>query len=509
VLSRTEDPASGNRGLARSSSSLRHTVFRALFWSGGTRLLGQGITWLITIVVIRLLTPDDYGLLALATVFVGFLLILAEAGLGAALVQAPELDYGKLRVVFAAAIVINIALTVLLVAAAPLIGLFFSDSRLAPVLQVLSTQLLLSTFAVIPTAILTRSMDFRRLSLVALMASISGSVCTLVLALSGYGVWSLIAGNLLSSALNTAGLNVVAPFPRWPDFSLRRARNLLIYGGQVTGARVLWYVYSQADVLIAGKLLGRELLGLYSVAMHLASLPVQKLSSIINQVAFPAFAQSQHDLALTSQYILKSLRIMCFFAVPMLWGISSITPEIIDVVLGPKWHGLLIPLQLLPLVMPLTIISPFMNTALQGIGHASVVFWNVLTATLVLPAAFLIGANWGLLGLSLAWIFGFPVVLALNLRRMLPYLGLRLREVLVSAAPSVVAGCGMYVSVALFRYFAAGTAAPLRLSLLMIVGAAGYVGMSWLVNRNGVKEIVQLLRHSWATRRNGATSASS
>ena len=206
MLSRTDEPRHAPLAARNPFMSLRDKVVRGLYWTGGTRLLGQAVTWLITIVVIRLLTPDDYGLLALAAVFVGFLFVLAEAGLGAALVQAPQLDDTKLRAIFAAVILVNSIFTAALIVAAPLIASFFSDSRLASVLQVLSAQLLLSIFAVIPTAILTRSLDFRRLSLIGLIASICGSLCTLALALSGYGVWSLVAGSLVTSTLNTAGL---------------------------------------------------------------------------------------------------------------------------------------------------------------------------------------------------------------------------------------------------------------------------------------------------------------
>lgn len=244
---------------------------------------------------------------------------------------------------------------------------------------------------------------------------------------------------------------------------------------------------------IAGKLLGHELLGSYSVAMHLASLPVQKLSSILNQVAFPAFAQSQHDKTLVSRYLLKSLRLLCFIAIPILWGISSIAPEIVDVILGPKWHTALVPLQLLPLVMPLTMISPFLNTAFQGTGHGAIVFRNVLTASLLLPCAFLIGVNWGLLGLSLAWVCGFPIVLAINLRRMLPLLGLRWSDVLANTLPAALTGCGMYGAVVLARYVAESIDAFPRMIVLILVGGVTYSLFALCVNRESTRELVQLL----------------
>lgn len=474
-------------------ASLRRKVLQGLFWTGGTRLLGQCVTWLITLVVIRLLAPDDYGLLALASVFVTLFLALSEAGLGAALVQAPSLDDSKLRPIFAAVIVLNGAFALILAGAAPAIASFFSDSRLAAVIQALSVLLVLNIFAVIPIAILTRRLDFRRLSLVNMGAVLSGSVCTLLLALSGYGVWSLVIGTLVNSAFSTVALNCIAPFFKSPDFSLRGTRGLLLFGGQVTGARLLWSCYSQADVLIAGKLLGHHLLGIYSVAMHLASLPVHKLAPVLNQVAFPAFARAQHESAVP-QHILRALRFLFLFAVPVFWGISSIAPEIVGVILGPTWQAALTPLQVLSLVMPLSVMSLFLNSAFQGIGHGGVAFKNVLTAALIMPAAFVIGASGGLTGLTLAWVAGLPIVLFVNLRRMMPLIGLRLVEVAGTAAPALLSGGAMYGAVLLTRQAAAPLEAPVRMALLILVGAATYCGSSWICNRRGVMELAGFLR---------------
>jgi len=474
--------------------SLRRSVLSGLFWAGGTRLIGQALTWAITIVVIRLLSPDDYGLLAMAMVFVNLLFLLAEAGLGAALVQAPKADEPNLRAIFAAIVLVDFALFALLIASAPAIAHFFDEDRLTLIIRILALQFLISIFAVIPTALLTRALDFKHQSVIGLAAAFCGSVTTLVLALSGYGVWALIIGNLTAHLLNTVGINLVSPFLKWPDFSLRGARQLLVIGGQMTAARVLWFIYSQADIFIAGRLLGKELLGFYSVSMHLASRPVQRISAVINQVAFPAFARSQHDPELVSRYLLKALRLLFFVSFPVLWGISSIAPEIVGVLLGAKWSRAVVPLQLLPLIMPLSIVSPFLNTAFQGIGHSGVVFRNTLTACLIMPAAFCIGANWGLVGLSLAWVVGFPIVLAFNLRRMLPLVALNLRDVFSVAAPALLGSCGMYAAVTITRHFAADRFESAVLMLVLIgVGATSYAALAWTANRTGVGELADLL----------------
>jgi len=473
--------------------NLRTKVLSGIFWIGGARLVSQLLTWAITIVVIRLLSPGDYGLLAMATVFMSLLILIAEAGLGAALVQAHEVDELTLRRIFGAAILINVALFVLQFAAAPLIAGFFEEDRLVAILRVLALQLLIMIFGVIPGALLNRRLDFKRQSLISLASSVCGSLITLGLALSGYGVWALVFGSLVVSLCNTVAINLVAPFMRWPDFYLKGIRSLIAFGGQLTASRLLWLMYSQADIFIAGKLLGKELLGFYSISMHLASLPVQKLSSVFNQVAFPAFAQAQHQPETVPIYILKGIRILSFLSFPVLWGISAIAPEIVAVLLGSRWGAAVLPLQMLPLVMPITMLSPFLNTAFQGIGRGGVVFMNVLTACLVMPAAFWVGAHWGLFGLCVAWVLGFPVVFIVNLRRMLPLVALRLRDVLSALAPAALTSAGMYAAVSVARYLAAdGLGTPFLMTLLIAVGAASYAALAWAAGRSAVDEIAEL-----------------
>lgn len=186
--------------------SLRQKVHSRLIWTGGTRFLGQILTRAIPIVVIRLLSQSDYGLLAMATMFVGFLNLMSEAGLGAALVQAPEVDNLKLRGIFGAVILVHSALFVLLVAAAPAIAQFFEEDHLVSIIRVLALQLLISMFKVIPSALPTRMLDFRRLSIIGLAGVLCGSLSTLGLALSGYGVWALVIGSLITSLWNTVAI---------------------------------------------------------------------------------------------------------------------------------------------------------------------------------------------------------------------------------------------------------------------------------------------------------------
>lgn len=475
--------------------SLRSKVLSGLYWTGGARLLGQLMTWAITLVIIRLLTPGDYGLVAMASVFVGFLALIAEAGLGPALVQMQELDDLKVRRIFGAVILIDLALFALQFAAAPLIARFFQEERLVLIIRVLALQFPIMIFTVIPNALLSRRLEFKSQSVIGLASAVCGSLGSLALALSGYGVWALVLGGMIQALCGAVAINVVAPFLRWPDFSFKGMRGLIVFGGQLTASRVMWFLYSQADVFIAGRVLGKELLGFYSISMHLASLPVQKVASIVNTVAYPAFAEAQNTPEKIPAYLLRVIRMLSFFSFPVLWGMSSIAGEIVTVLLGPKWDAAVVPMQLLPLVMPLTMFSTLLHTAFQGIGRSNVVFRNVCTAFLVMPAAFWIGTKWGLPGLSVAWLISFPLVFLVNLQRMLPLVGLKVSDALAAAALPALAAGGMYACVNIARLFTtASLSAPLQMAALIATGAASFAAITFVTNRRGIREVVELFR---------------
>ena len=472
---------------------LKRKVIVGLSWSAGGRLLGQLATWGVTIIVIRLLSPEDYGLMELAGVFVVLLAMLNEMGMGAAVVQRKEIDDKILRAIFGWILVSSLCFYFLLTIAAPFIARFYSESRLELIIRVLSVQLLLTIFSVLPSSLLQRNMEFRKIAGIEFVSSIAGSFTTLALALSGYGVWALVWGILTIRLVNVVGVNVALPFLRLPIISINGMRGLLSFGGYVTLSRILWSLYSRADTLIIGKILGKELLGLYSVGMYLASLPMEKVSGLINQVAFPAFASVQSDKKLATLHFLKAVRIMCFFAFPVLWGISSIAPEIVAIFLGEKWIAAVLPVRIIALIIPIRMVSNLMDPAVLGVGRADISVRFVICAFIIMPSAFLLGSMWGLLGVSMSWIVAFPVVFILNLLQVKKVLELRLLDVFKAMQIPFIAGVVMYGGLQVIRETAIMDFNSIqKMIALVAVGSFIYILLTLVFNQKILFEIKDL-----------------
>lgn len=483
--------------------TLRAKALSGFRWTASVRLASQAISWAITLLVVRILTPADYGLLAMASAFILFFQMFAELGLGPALVQRAELSQAMMKQAFGIVLTINLGLALILILAAPLIAAFYSEPRVTLLIRILALQFILASLNVIPRVQLMRKMEYRNRSLLDLVEAIVASFTTLGVAWAGGGVWSLVAGSFVGQILHTIGINWLSPFPHLPSFSLKGMSSLLGFGGNMTLAGVIGMFCAQSDTFIGARILGNELYGFYSVGVNLASLPSQKLNGLVNGVAFPAFSSIQNDLAKVSQYVLLGIRVLACFAFPVLWGMSSIALEIVEVILGPKWMTSILPLQVLALVVPLRIFANFVGTATQGLGRTDLTLRNTLRALVVGPPLLFIGTSMGgLTGLSLVSLIIAPVVYLPFYVSCAPVLGLRPRQFFQALSSSAGAAVIMYGAVFAARHMIGdGIPGAVRMCILIAVGALTYCASSFVIDRKGALQVLDVLRSIVVTKR--------
>ena len=467
----------------------------ALRWSAGGKLTGQLFTWAMTLIVIRLLTPEDYGLMAIAVLFIQFLMLLNEFGLGAVLVHRKNLDEETKRKIFGVILLINTTFFIIINIAATWIADFFHEKELILIIHVLSIQFIISAFEIVPVAMLERELNFKKKSLVYLGASVVGGTTTLVLALYDFGVWSLIWGNLTVITLQVCGINIVSPFLKLPSFNFKGMMSIMSFGWLVTLERAMWFFYTQADILIVGKILGKEILGVYSVAMHLASLIMHKTGGILYEVAFPTFSRANEAPGEVAGYFLKAVRLMSFISFPIFFGMSSIAPELVGVVLGEKWKSAGMVLMILALVMPLRMLSNIFPPVLQGVGRPGQSVVNLIIGLIVMPIAFWFGARWGILGVSIAWLIGFPLVFMMAASRSIAFVGVNMKEFLVAIIPPALTSSLMYAVIMGVKVFISGDdTSVFRLLILILVGALTFIPLALTVHRSQFREVREFFK---------------
>jgi O-antigen/teichoic acid export membrane protein len=466
---------------------------RGVKWVAGAKLGSQLITWGVTIYVMRLLAPADYGLLAMCMVVLGLLSMFAEVGLGPALIQRKEVTAQDLRQAMGVIWLANLGLCLLTNLLSPLVAALYGAPRLQPIMHVLSLQFLLLPLIVVPEVLLQRRLDYKQRSLIELSGALVGSQTTLVLALLDAGVWALVGGMLAQLLWRAGALNWCVPGQPRPEWSLKGMGALLGFGGNVTATRLLWYGFMQADVAIVGRVLGDQLLGWYSVSMHLASLPMQRIAAILNHVLFPIMARSQHDLPAIREGVLQVLGYVGMLAFPLMWGMACVAPELVSVVLGPEWQGAVVPLQVLCLIMPFRTLAQLLPAVIDAVGQTGVNLRNVMLACIVMPPAFYVGTRWGIEGVAYAWLLAYPVVLLVNMRRMLEVIGLRAAIVVGRIGPAMLCSGLMFGAVTALRPYLANQSRLWALVVEILCGMLVYGLASLVFNRGMVREVRGML----------------
>jgi O-antigen/teichoic acid export membrane protein len=473
---------------------LRTRVLSALAWAVSISGITQLINWGITLYVIRLLTPTDYGTMALAMGFIVVLLPIGQLGLGSAVIRQKHLNALLLRKVFGLVLTISGLAAAFLFASADAIASFFSDKRLTSVLQILSISLVLMAFSVVPRALLTRELDFRRQSFVDMAGALIGGLLTLQLARSGYGVWALIIGHLTMLTIQSVGLMWMARFITVPSFSFTGIREVAVFGSWITAEQLIWYLRGQLDIMIIGRLLGLQTVGAYSVAKHLATLPHAKVQRIINSIAFPAYGKAQTSGVDPTYYLLKYLRLSSVLSFPVYFGISAIAPEFVIVFLTEKWSSTVVPMQIIammgPMVAAIAAVSPF----LQALGHVRTSFENQLIGTAGLIVSIAIGAQWGLLGVSIGWACGYFATSIIIWNRSCAITSLRRGDVFNTLVKASVPALIMYGAVILCSHlFPYQLPILAKLIILIFVGICVYSIAAWTIAKTEVLELLDLL----------------
>lgn len=465
-----------------------------VFWIATTKGLGQVITWAITIFVIRLLDPSDYGLMGMATLFIGFLLLFNEFGLGAAIVQNGGLDDEHIWSLRWAILLINLVLFAFVLAGAPTAAAYFREPALVPILRLLGTAFVINGIGAPSMYLLQRSMAFRRKSQAEVAGHLAGGILTVALAASGFGVWSLVSGYLASQLTTNTLYCVYRPIRLGGSPSLRRITGLLKFGVQIAFARVLWYASSNADFLIVGRVLGTVQLGFYSLAFQLSSMPIDKIVGIVTQVAFPSFCAVQTDDERLRRYFVKLVGSIALVTFPMFLGLYSVAGDLVAVLFTEKWVAVIVPFQTLCVIACLRAIDTLNSPLVIAKGRPDIILANNLVRALLMPLAFYIGTRGGLEGVAIAWLAGWPPVFVVLTWPTLRLIGLRVTAYLDALKHALI---GSLVMVAIIKSAQAlahgGAPTATRLVLTCALGATAYAAYQLAFNWNTVREPLALV----------------
>jgi O-antigen/teichoic acid export membrane protein len=452
------------------------------------------VSWVVTLVIARVLTPADFGILALAQLPVELLGLISEFGVGTAVVTLRELSAAQLAQLNTVCLVLG--LLGLLVASAlawPLAG-FFAAPELPAVLLVVAASLVVASLRVVPSASLQRELRFRLLAGIDLAAGLLVPLVTLLLALLGFGYWALVLGGFASVVVTTAATVIARPHGfGWPR--LGALGPVIGFSWRILVSRVAWFTYSNADFAVAGRVLGQAPLGAYTIAWTLANGPLEKVTALVTGVTPGFFSAVQSDLVELRRYFLSLTEALALIALPLTVGVALVADDFVDLALGPRWQAVALPLRLLALYASyrsVTAVLPYVLTALREMRLG---MWNAVFSLALLPPAFYVGSAWGVAGIAGAWLVCYPLLVVAVYARIFRRLELSPRRYLAVLWPALNATAAMAAVVLVAqRVLPISWPLAVRFALEVAGGGVVYAAVTLSLYRARVRAIVARLR---------------
>ena len=485
----TAAPPYGGRELDRS-------LIRGIAWTGAMRWATQLLGWASTLIVARLLAPTDYGLVGMAMVYLGFIHLINEFGLGAVIVQRRDLAADQLARLAGFALLLGVGFVVVSALVSGAVAEFFGEPTVRWIIPVASLAFLTSALQVVPQGLLTRDLDFRRLAWADGAEAVLAALTTLALAALGIGYWALVLGPLAGRLTSTVLVNIWRPQPiAWPR-RFGTISGAVTFGWHLVVSRLAWYLYSNADFTIVGRLLGKAALGAYTIGWTLASIPVDRITALVASVTPPVFSAVQHDPPALQRYLKNLTEALALITFPAAIGMALIADEFVPLVLGTQWRSAVAPLQLLALSAALRSVSPLLPQIIVSRGHAKGNMQLTLVTALVLPVLFYFGSRWGTAGVAAAWLVGHPLlVMPLYLSYALRLTGLPFPAYLRSLWPAASTTLAMAVAVWVVRLATPDPWHPgVKLAAHVVTGAVVYAAVLYGCHRPRVRALWTLLR---------------
>lgn len=480
---------------ARAPGSLLAAARSGSRWTavqfGGARLA----TVLVFLVLARLLSPESFGVVAIATVFVALLQILVEGGFSLALIQREHLERGHVDTVFWTSVATGFLLSGGLALVAAPLAAAYDEPQLAEIIPVLAIGLFVSALGSTQSAQLRRQLRFRPLAVRAVASSALAGVVGIVLALTGFGVWALVVQYVVLNLVQTTALWLSTSWRPGLAVSRRHFGEVFHFSRHSLGNTLLQFTVNRSDDFFIGVFLGPASLGLYSVAYRLLS----SLNDVINQmllgVAFPVFSRLQNDRARLQRAYCAVLKVGAALAFPSYLFFVVGAPEVVEVFFGRQWEAAAPVMAVLALFGAVQTPVMITDSCLNAIGRPQVVFRHRLVGTVVQLVAFAVAASFGII-----WV-AWALVVRAYLLAPLPVLSL-MRAGVVDVrtwsrsflAPLLATAAMLLATWGVRAALETHASAPVRLIAMLAVAPTVYLGALVLLDRPLVRELFGMVR---------------
>ena len=422
--------------------SLGTRTMHGMLWAYGAYVGGRGVVLVSTAILARLLTPADFGVVALALVFMGFMETLQDLGLTQALiVSSPAEEPAQAQTTFIWTVTIGGILAIAVSALAPLIAEFFGHSTLRAMIPVLALSFFIESLGATHESLARKRLDYRIRTFAEGANVLTRGATSIALALAGFGAWSLVLGYLIGTTARTATLWALVSFRPRLRFSREHLGKLARLGGVLTVVDAGVGLGQNLDYLFIGRVLGAASLGLYTIGFRLPELLIMNIAVVAANVLFPAFSALEEE-SRESGFLL-SLRYLSAIVFPLGLGLALLANPLVLALFGPKWHGSIAVTQILAAYAVLSTLNTPAGTIYKVSGRASILLAVIVPYLIVLFLALLIFADQGIVAVALCLTASVAIAATVSIAIAGKILAIRYRRIGGVMAAPLAAALGM------------------------------------------------------------------
>ncbi|MBA4376394.1 MAG: hypothetical protein C0401_09510 [Anaerolinea sp.] len=487
--------------LMDENRSLLSATIKGTAWNYVTFALSKGVTFIATLILARLLTPNEFGLMAIGLIAIGFLDTFSGMGVENVIVYKQENIEHNSNVAFTLGLIINSTISITTFLIAPFVATFFNDPRVTDIIRALSVIFVIWGIGNIHAARLKKELRFHQTLLPELGKSTAKAIVSIGMALLGYGVWSLVWGQI---AANVAASSLYWLAYRWRprlDLDLDTSRELLGYSSQTVLTAFMGVIVSNLDYLIVGKRLGSENLGYYTMAFRVPELLIINTCYIVSNALFPAYSKLQNDLKMLQKGFLLTLRYIALYTIPVGVGLIIVTPELIKVVFGNRWIPAIPVMQAISLYAVVYSLSFNAGDIYKAIGRPDIMNkLGLINLALAIPLLWM-AAGYDIYTVALAQVAAHTFLTIMRLVVIKRIISLRYVDIISALQPAASGTLIMATGVYFLHIWLRGLGPLYQLVILPVVGCAIYAAAIWLINREVAQQGISLLRDTFGKRR--------
>jgi PST family polysaccharide transporter len=463
---------------------------------GFSTIAGQIFSFILsissTILMARLLLPDDYGLVAMVTAVTGFVAIFNDLGLSAAVIQKSEINQQQVSAIFWINVLISLGIAFIIALLAPVLVNFYHEPRLLNITLVFAISIFLSGLSLQHNALMKRQMQFKRLSLIQIGSTAASLLIGLLMAWQGFGYWAIIATMVLIPVFTSISLWIVCDWRPSMVLKEKEVNSFLKFGAGMTGFDLVNYFSRNMDNVLIGKYVGPAALGFYSKAYQLLMLPITQLRNPLNAVALPALSSLNNSPDQYRSFFKRYLFTLAFFCMPLVMYCGIFSEELILIILGKQWAPAAIVFKILAIASFIQPVASTQGLVLITTGRSKRYFLIGLVNSIVVVIGFYIGVQWGMEGVAISYAvvmyLGFIPFLYFSLKDSPMNVGLFLKEISFPGIFALIAGVAMYF----FKMQFINLQPILLCGFGFVVGGIAYLA-PWFSNANSKKRITQIV----------------